>query len=76
MDQGWLLKMKPDKEADPISLAEIVKGILKDHLELKVERRCAGHMAPDETWLEVYFGNEKIKEVKILHEECPGEWGE
>lgn len=70
MDQGWLLDLPPD------DLKTIIKNLLKDHLELKVERRCAGHMAPDETWLEVYFDDEKIKEVKILHEECPGEWGD
>ena len=70
MDQGWLLEMPPD------DLKTILKNLLKSNLELKVEKRCKGHMAPDETYLEVYFAGEKINEVKILHEECPGEWGE
>ena len=43
--------------------------LLKSGLQLKMESRCDGHMAPTEAWLVVMFDNESIAEVKIGSDE-------
>jgi hypothetical protein len=52
-----------------------LKEFFKD-LKFEVEDRCKGHMAPTDTYLVISLDGEKLQEVQIRHEECPGEWGE
>jgi hypothetical protein len=49
---------------------EALKAALKEHLTLKTETRCKGHMAPSETWLIATFDGEVVAEVLIASEEA------